>query len=245
MEGGYLPWKAQKITDNSPSLDYFSKSLPTPPPGQFWQREADGSWQLLKLSENNIDLDSGRVKFSQPSIIEHILLPGDSLQSLCLQYGASATEIRRMNVFSGNNIHFKTSLLIPIAMGAAIQPQVQTNEVRLQRFLNEATRADHSLSVVEARLYLDDHKWDLDRALAAWRSDSSWEQGQTVSTSFSKEIIEEEIVAPRAITGAKMVAPLAVRLERPTEQEMAVFRSNLSGNTIDDAVSTTPLMANF
>jgi hypothetical protein len=48
MEGGYKPWKTQRIIDNSPDLDSYGKPLPPPPPGFYWERKEDRSWELKK-----------------------------------------------------------------------------------------------------------------------------------------------------------------------------------------------------
>jgi hypothetical protein len=48
MEGGYKPWKVQNIIDNSPDLDSYGKPLPPPPPGYFWERRENLSWELMR-----------------------------------------------------------------------------------------------------------------------------------------------------------------------------------------------------
>jgi LysM repeat protein len=168
MEGGMMPWREQKVVNLSPDLDYFSKSLPPPPSGHFWERQDNGEWVLFRMPYNE-SVGINTMEFSKPSIFEHTIMPTDTLQGICLRYRVSATVLRRMNMFSGNNIHFKKSLLIPVQGGCLIEFQQVTTEVVLQKFRN-ATQEN----AAECRLYLDEHNWNLEAALAAWRNDESW-----------------------------------------------------------------------
>lgn len=49
--------------------------------------------------------------------------------------------------------------------------QLDTDEVKLQRFKN-ITHED----AIEASFYLEEHKWDLDSALIAWKDDKLWNE---------------------------------------------------------------------
>lgn len=235
MEGGYLPWKNQKVENNCPSPDYFTKSLPPPPSGQFWERDLEGNWKLMKLLDHTND--DGTVTFNQPSIIEHIVMPIDTLQGLCLQYHAKAIDIRRMNMFSGNNIQVKTKLLIPINAGVAIRPQIETEEIILQKFKNVTQEQTQ-----EARLYLDEYQWNLENAIQAWNNDNNWEETEAKlseqvpgnmasNTQFSAEI--DDFVAPLAIQEVPIVTALAVSYTEPTH--VISFADN-------DQVQTRPLV---
>ena len=42
-----------------------------------------------------------QLKFALPSVLEHVVMPGDTIQGLCLRYRVSAVELRRHNNFSG------------------------------------------------------------------------------------------------------------------------------------------------
>lgn len=214
MEGGYLPWKNQTVENNCSSPDYFTKSLPPPPSGQFWERDLEGNWRLVKLIDHTND--DGTVTFTQPSIIEHIVMPIDTLQGLCLQYHVQAIDIRRMNMFSGNNIQMKSKLLIPINAGLAIRPQIETEEIVLQKFKNMTQEQTQ-----EARLYLDEHKWNLESALDAWKSDNNWEATESkynhdhvMNNKFSAEV--DDFIAPLAIQEVPLVSALAVSYSHPT-----------------------------
>ena len=43
------------------------------------------------------------MNFPNPSVLEHVVMPGDTIQGICLRYRVSAVELRRHNNFSGNN----------------------------------------------------------------------------------------------------------------------------------------------
>lgn len=54
MEGGYKPWKVQNIIDNSPDLDSYGRPLPPPPPGYYWERRENLSWELMRYGKLTI-----------------------------------------------------------------------------------------------------------------------------------------------------------------------------------------------
>eukprot|EP01039_Chlorochromonas_danica_P006425 gene6425-7084_t len=191
MEGGIYPWKTQKIDCSSPSLDSYGKPLPPPPTGFVWERQADGSWILSKHTD--VSPGPNSITLTSPSVIEHVVMPEDTLQGLCLRYRVSAVDLRRANLFSGNNFHFKKTLRIPLVAGSIIQPQLDSPEVKLQLFVNATGEGR-----VEARLYLEDHNWDVDKAIKAWKEDENWNNDhQEASSSFAADVsTHSEMVAP-------------------------------------------------
>jgi hypothetical protein len=111
--------------------------------------------------------------FKAPSVLEHVVLPNDTIQGICLRYRISAVDLRRYNLFSGNNFKFKKTLRIPIEPGAPVMVQLNTPEVLQQVFQNITGE-----SAIESRVYLDEHKWDLEAALAGWKADDTWTKHQ-------------------------------------------------------------------
>ena len=214
MEGGLYPWKTQRIVDNSPDISYFSKSLPSPPSGHFWERKEDGNWTLVKIPTESAE--EGTILFPNPSIIEHTVMPGDTLQGICLRYRVNATEIRRANLFSGNSIQFKQTLLIPINGGCIVRPQIETHDILVQRFKNVTQEG-----TTEARIYLEENNWDIVKAIHQWRNDAHWEgenkDNEALKAYFSLEIPAEDTVMPAKIELAKEVRPICVTFEPPTE----------------------------
>jgi LysM repeat protein len=168
MEGGYLPWKnkSKEVVDE---LEAISKPLPPPPTGKKWDRAEDGAW-VLKDAAIEPSSKTAQSDVEGGEIIEHTIMPEDTLQGLCLKYGCSATELRRLNMFSGSSIQCKKSLHIPTKRGIILALQEQTDAVVLQKFRNATGE-----SLNEARLYLEEAGNDFQAALAAWKEDESWQ----------------------------------------------------------------------
>mmetsp|Transcript_26402 Transcript_26402/g.26652 ORF Transcript_26402/g.26652 Transcript_26402/m.26652 type:complete len:236 (+) Transcript_26402:96-803(+) len=198
MEGGLKCWRNQTIINNSPSLESYSKPLPPPPDGFFWEKLADGNWQLFKHASEAQDIQSHIS--SSSAFVEHVILPGDTLMGICLRYGASVLNIRRVNNFSGNAFRSKKVLRIPIQPGIAIQPQEETPEVILQIFKNETNESDK-----EARYYLEEHEWDLPSALESWKRDDLWatEGNGHTKNKFSKQVTILTLVTPNLIVSSR------------------------------------------
>jgi LysM repeat protein len=233
MEGGLLPWKVQKLEGLPVVIEELtSKSLPPPPCGYFWEHQANGEWKLLRLPAPSTE---NMISFKKPSIVEHTVMPTDTLQGICLKYRISAVELRRLNLFSGNNIQIKKSLLIPLQGGAAVTPQENSRDVILQRFRNITSEG-----VAESRLYLEEHNWDLNTAVQAWRQDENWEEDHVKEFSknppnFAEEDNDEEdnttvtdeypvhaTVAPIAIEYIQETVPAYISLTYPELSALTV-----------------------
>ena len=167
MEGGYFPWKNKTVASYDVSEE-IRKPLPPPPFDKAWTTSDDGDWQLIdRIKEND---KNSPIVSKEEKIIEHIIMSDDTLQGICLRYNVSATHIRRLNMFSGNSIQCKKSLLIPLSRGSLIVPQSTTKDLLLQKFRNETGE-----SVEEARIYMEDAEYILEDAISAWKIDESWE----------------------------------------------------------------------
>ena len=77
-------------------------------------------------------------------------------------------ELRRDNNFSGNAFRSRQILKIRIASSkfVIIVPQVETDEVKTQKFKNITGE-----EIEECKYYLNENCWDLKRALDAWQED--------------------------------------------------------------------------
>mmetsp|Transcript_99414 Transcript_99414/g.195295 ORF Transcript_99414/g.195295 Transcript_99414/m.195295 type:complete len:244 (-) Transcript_99414:116-847(-) len=220
MEGGYLPWK-NKSKEVSNQVEALSKPLPPPPIGKEWEKLSSGEWQLRdKLQLEHVDSTT----FSeQEGVLEHTVMPSDTLQGLCLRYGCSAVELRRLNMFSGNSIQFKKTLLIPVSQGVKFIPQDQTEDITLQKFRNITGEC-----ISESRVYLADANYNIDVAVQNWRTDESWESGQylkQIKTSILSgykcaegevDVYKQEGICTKklvfsSIDGSRIVAPVAIR----------------------------------
>ena len=173
-------------------------SLPNPPAGQQWIR-VDGDWQLVSTVEATaVDeaphgardgLEALTVECcdavtpadgSPPTIDltppppprEHVVLPGDTLQGLCLRYKTTARKLKKVNPsldVGNSSLRGVAALRIP-GTGPA---QPATAEVEIAR----VRAAVPALSTAEARFYLSVDA-TVEAAVAHARADAAWERGQ-------------------------------------------------------------------
>lgn len=212
MAAGYRSW-TRKIENNSPDLDDYGKPLPPPPPGFYWSRLEDGSWEILEFAKQPVNNDFITVESS--SIVEHVVLPDDTLQGLCLRYGVSAVALRQLNNFSGNAFRSRKVLRVPLEKGATIRPQEFSHTVLLQKFKNATSEPD-----MEAKFYLEENGWDLSRALADWSGDEKWiREEEAVRDIHLQEKTDEKddesredapLLGVKIPEGVKVVQPLEI-----------------------------------
>jgi LysM repeat protein len=108
----------------------------------------------------------------ESSYLEHVVLPTDTLQGLCLAYKVSATQLRMVNKFSGNSLQMAPKKIkIPmngVTKGMMIKTQDKTSkEFKLYAFVAEIP----TMELIEAKAYLDLSNWDLDEGLRSARED--------------------------------------------------------------------------
>lgn len=226
MDGGMLPWRNQKLMKSGVDSDFYAQSLPPPPVGFMWERNCDGSWELLNIEEikrkksygqDNDNTKTDLQKITQPTVIEHTVLSTDTLQGLCLKYGTTAITLRRQNCFSGNNIQVFKTLRIPLEAGAFVVLQTTTDskDIILQKFKNDTGEIE-----LEAKLYLEDSGWNLDKAIAQWQGDDQWTKSNPKSAINVSNDIEDvpDVSSVRQIKKNKknsVVVPLAIRQTPP------------------------------
>ena len=171
MEGGLLHWRVRHHDLSLyPTVDDYLKSLPNPPSGYHWQRNEDHTWMLSHDSTNTLKNDDNVLPpISEPVIINHLVMSNDTIQGICLKYRISVADLRRVNMFSGNNIKSFKILKIPIEPGVPFITQMETQEYILQKFKNETNE-----NTTEAKIYLEDSSWDYDKALASWKDDDKY-----------------------------------------------------------------------
>jgi LysM repeat protein len=197
MEGGYLPWKNKSINVVD-QLEAIRKPLPPPPAGSTWYRSDDGQWYLRSCKGDTPCIQTVVPECPVPvgTVVTHTVMPDDTLQGLCLRYGCSPLEVRRINNFSGNSIQFKKTLIIPVNRHSCdVEHSVEySREITVQQFRNATGE-----SLAEARVYLEDADYDLEAALSAWRSDEQWEHGKSGAlsrTAASTAVGSSDSLAP-------------------------------------------------
>eukprot|EP00617_Octactis_speculum_P020523 CAMPEP_0185752112 /NCGR_PEP_ID=MMETSP1174-20130828/10909_1 /TAXON_ID=35687 /ORGANISM="Dictyocha speculum, Strain CCMP1381" /LENGTH=232 /DNA_ID=CAMNT_0028429407 /DNA_START=34 /DNA_END=733 /DNA_ORIENTATION=+ len=163
----------------------LQKPLPSPPPGFRWERDiSSGEWVLIPPDEEECGSAGAETTIEgevvSPDFIEHVIMPEDTLVGICLRYKASKAVLRRHNDFFGEQFRLCRTLRIPVNDKNIVdlRPQAMTKEVKMQITMNRTGLAD-----VEAKIYLDDHNWDVATAVRHAKEDLDWEaeQGFTAS----------------------------------------------------------------
>ena len=230
MEGGYLPWKNKKTEDEVDMLDIYGKPLPTPPVGSEWVKQDDKTWELKQRVVINPANESPCTTDTY-GLVEHTVMPSDTLQGICLRYRVSATEVRRVNYFSGNSIQFKKTLYIPVSTehspGPVAQPH-DSKEVLVQKFRNATGE-----SIPESRIYLEEHHWDLKLAVVAWENDSKWEGTQSPSSAAVAEAVpvkSGDMTSPCNVVQAEPTTVLAFAAGTGTSTTVETLGTNSNGS---------------
>lgn len=111
-------------------------------------------------------------ELDQYGYIIHPVQPTDSLLGLSFKYGVTVSELRHCNNLPTDNIFAcGPTLRIPgSAPRMMATPPPDPKAAMLQRFEKR-----FSLSRSEARYYLEDNSWDMDKASAAVTSELAWE----------------------------------------------------------------------
>lgn len=221
-EGGILPWRVQ-----SNSLDkkvvyadysHLSEPLPKPPPGIEWRHEkTTGTWVLEPVAGATSAVAEAvpTVKPSTaellPPFIEHVVLPHDTLQGVCLRYKISARVLRKHNSIFGDTLSSCEVLRIPTAHfrpGDLHMLQTDAPEVKVQVVVNRT-----KLPALEARLYLEDHDWDVEAAVKACVEDDQWEGAQADYRSAQAPDQDEEKAPDLPVVVRVPLRPNQVELE--------------------------------
>ena len=149
-------------------------SLPNPPAGQQWIR-VNNDWQLVSTPD---DADAPAPEPSAPR--EHVVLPSDTLQGLCLRYRTTARKLKQANPsLDLGNSSLRGVAVLRIPGSGPAQPV--TEEVQMASL----RAAVPSLSAAEARFYLSVEA-TVEGAVARARADAAWERGNDWSTARSQ-----------------------------------------------------------
>mmetsp|Transcript_3820 Transcript_3820/g.9650 ORF Transcript_3820/g.9650 Transcript_3820/m.9650 type:complete len:405 (-) Transcript_3820:41-1255(-) len=113
----------------------------------------------------------------QVDYTEHIVLPSDTLQGLCLAYKISRRELQRANHFFGDSLQLAPStLIIPITKKAR-QVGWQPQKKNSRDFQMAALGAEcPTLTYSEVKCYLETNGWDLQQAISEATQDLEWEK---------------------------------------------------------------------
>ena len=151
-------------------------SLPNPPAGQQWIR-VNNDWQLVSTPDD-ADAPAPAPEPSAPR--EHVVLPSDTLQGLCLRYKTTARKLKQANPsLDLGNSSLRGVAVLRIPGSGPAQPV--TEEVQMASL----RAAVPSLSASEARFYLSVEA-TVEGAVARARADAAWERGNDWSTARSQ-----------------------------------------------------------
>ena len=161
----------------------YSAPLPDPPAGLAWQRNPDKTWSLLPTTERDSAGGAlpckGSEKYGEKY---HRVRPEDTLQGVCLQYGCSALELRRLNTISGDASSIQSLKMLRISCllrspsadktsdgasgeGRGAEEQGEPEDL-IRQFIEETGEGE-----AEARFYLKGRRFRLGLALADWKND--------------------------------------------------------------------------
>lgn len=203
-------------------LSLQPNSLSRPPYLHYWALDS-GRWRLRKIPDEKITRSSccgggsGRADESAclryEGIVEHIVMEGDTLQSICEHYGCSVHSLVQCN---GGGLTvtlppLPPHLRIPVKIGFPVS-KIQSDErsVILQRFVSET-----SSSEAEADEFLSAHSYDFIKAMNLWDQSHSWEQ--------------------RYVDSLTQVAPIYVTSYSPLSS------SDVAENSVGSALPPPPL----
>jgi len=146
----------------------------------------------LQRTHSNSTIDSHEQDVVGPSgqgvlgvdYVEHVILPTDTLQGICLAYRVHAKQLRQANHFSGNTLLLAPKkLVIPISKKASGQYwRVQDTDAKEYKLYNLMAEYP-DLGMTEAKAYLELSSWDLATAKQSAQEDLDWEQEMDLETS--------------------------------------------------------------
>lgn len=155
----------------------------------------------LKRSTSNSTLDSNdglhtiaATGISGVDYVEHVVLPSDTLQGLCLSYKISATRLRQANQFSGSTLLLAPKkLIVPLSYNALKSGQIrmqdrESREFKLYAFLAEFPEMKN----VDAKEYLDKADWDLNEAIHLAHDDKDWEKEEAKDNTEENDDLARE-----------------------------------------------------
>lgn len=115
--------------------------------------------------------------------VEHIVLPTDTLQGVCIAYKCSASNLRRANHFTGQSLHSAPKkLLIPLSKQALRTGFIRVQDTDTKEYKLCFFQAEYpEISSTEAKAYLELADWDLKDALQSMKEDREWEKEESTN----------------------------------------------------------------
>ena len=158
------------LVSDSEIWEAVHRGLPSPPPGSSWEWSEGGDWVLVEAATRHAPEAPQSEAPPVAAQREHVILPGDTLQGICLKYKIKPRDLKRANPqvdVRDSTLRGLSVLVIP--GDGPCQPR--SLEVDVARFRT----ACPSLGSREARYYLSEADGDFDDAVARAREDTAWE----------------------------------------------------------------------
>jgi hypothetical protein len=138
------------------------------------------------IDENGNVVGRAALKEFSP-FLEHLVQPSDTFEGICLRYKMTPSELRRANGFSGSNLRLAPNpLKIPThrelkSTSAEASPVIGRSDEGDHGIIQRALTTDQvlrlllkecpSMSLTEAKAYMELNDWDFDVALENAKED--------------------------------------------------------------------------
>jgi len=166
---------------------------------------------------------------------QHIILPSDTLQGICLQYRVSPVILRQINTFSSSSLLLAPKKLkIPKRHDIIVREQNKESEEYKVHFIKAEFPI---LNEKEVRAYLELSGWILSKALDELGDDLSWEKvANTKENSFAViSSIREKMKVVKALKTSKSMQQkkqVHVKSQRYDRQPLLVVGLPLGFNSV-------------
>ena len=141
-------------TDPSPTAqDEEAYALPSPPQGYSWRCFPDGTGYLQPDHSDTDELD-------RPLVIEHVVMPDDTLLGISLRYRVRVLDLRRLNLLSSDSIFHLKVIKVPVKANTIVQLQRCTKDVKIQKFQNATGEG-----FIEATIYLEENDFNYENGV--------------------------------------------------------------------------------
>lgn len=109
--------------------------------------------------------------------VEHVVLPTDTLQGICIAYKVSVVHLRRANHFTGQLHSAPKKLLIPLSKQALRTGYIRVQDTDTKEYKLSFFQAEFpDISPTEAKAYLELADWELKEAMRSMKEDREWQK---------------------------------------------------------------------
>lgn len=173
------------------SLDHESASNATTLSVPFKIQRTNSSSTLD--SQDNVIGPSGKGILGV-DYVEHVVLPTDTLQGICIAYKVSASHLRRANHFTGALHSAPKKLLIPLSKQALRTGFIRVQDTDTKEYKLHYFQAEHpDISSAEAKAYLELADWELKDALQSAKEDREWDSEDKIDAYGDDNCCNEDV----------------------------------------------------